>query len=108
APVTSEGIPAKSVSASNAGAPAQADGIEVPVEAGSSGAPAGQPALKKNASGRTKAGKPSSVQPAAGPASNSNVTSGKDDVVVPPKLIHSEQAVASLEAMRDFERGNVV
>jgi TonB family protein len=108
APVTSEGTPAKSAPASNVGAPAQADGIEAPVEAASSGAPVEQPALKNNASGRTKAGKPSSVRPAAKPASNSNVTSGKDDVVVPPKLIHSEQAVASLEAMRDFERGNVV
>jgi len=108
APVTSPGIPEKSASVSNAGAPAPADGIAAPVEATSSSAPVEQPGLKKNASGKTTAGKPSSVRPAAKPASNANATSGKDAVVVPPKLIQSEQAVASLEALKDFERGNVV
>jgi len=108
APVTSAATPAKSASVSNAGAPTPAAGPETPLEAASSSAPADQPALRKSASGRTAAGKPSSVRPAARPASNSDATSAKESSVVPPKLIHSEQAVASLEALRDFERGNVV
>jgi protein TonB len=31
-----------------------------------------------------------------------------EGVIVPPKLIKSVRAVASLEALRDFETGNVV
>jgi hypothetical protein len=108
APVTSAGIASKSASVSHAGEPAQAPGIEAPVAAASSSAPVKQPPLKKNASGRTPAGKPSPVRPAVRPAPNSEATSGKESAVVPPKLIHSVQAVASLEALRDFERGNVV
>jgi hypothetical protein len=108
APVTSEGVSAKSAPVSNAGAPGKADGSGALVEAPSSAARVKEPALKKNASARTTPGKPSVVRPEAKPASNPDVPSGKESAVVPPKLIHSEQAVASLEAMRDFERGNVV
>jgi hypothetical protein len=108
APVTSAGIPGKSTPVPNEAEPAQENGTKAPVEVDSSSAPVEQPALKKNTSGGTKAGKPSSVRPAAKPASNSDAISGKESVVIPPKLIRSVQAVASLEALRDFERGNVV
>jgi protein TonB len=108
APVTSAAIPANSASVSNAGAPALADGIEAPVKGNLSSGPVAQPTLKKNTSGGTTAGKPSLVRPAAKPASNPEVTSGKESDVVPPKLIQAARAVASLEALRDFERGNVV
>jgi hypothetical protein len=108
APVTSAGMPAKSAPVSDAGTTAPADGSAAPVEAGSSSAPAEPLASKKKASRATTAAKASSVRPAPKPAVNAEANSGKDGAVVPPKLIHSVQAVASLEAMRDFERGNVV
>jgi protein TonB len=108
APVTSAGMPAKSAPVSDADATAPADGSAAPVVTASSGAPVEPLASKKKASRPTTAAKASSVRPVAKPAANSEADSGKDSAVVPPKLIHSVQAVASLEAMRDFERGNVV
>ncbi len=108
APVTSAGQPAKSAPVSDADATAPADGSAAPVEAASSGTPVEPLAPKKKASRAMTAAKASPVRPAAKPGANSEANSGKDSVVVPPKLIHSVQAVASLEAMRDFERGNVV
>jgi hypothetical protein len=108
APVTSAGIPAKSAPAPDANAPASADGSSAPVEAASSGAAAEPSAAKKKASRPMTAAKASSVRPAAKPVVNSEATTEKDSVLVPPKLIHSARAVASLEAVRDFETGNVV
>ena len=108
APVTSAGVPEKSAPVSDAGATAPPDGSAASVEAPSSSAPADPSASKKKASHPVTAAKASSVRPAAKPAANSEANAGKDSVVIPPKLIHSVQAVASLEAMRDFERGNVV
>ena len=108
APVTSEGQPAKSAPVSDADATAPADGSAAPVEAASSGTPVEPLAPKKKAPRAMTAAKASPVRPAAKPGANSEANSGKDSVVIPPKLIHSVQAVASLEAMRDFERGNVV
>ncbi len=106
-PLTSPGIPAKSAPVSDAGAPAPADGSAASVEAAPSGA-AVEPMASKKKPSRTAAAKASSVRPAAKPVANSEANSGKDSAVVPPKLIHSVQAVASLEALRDFERGDVV
>jgi hypothetical protein len=108
APVTSAGMPAKSAPVSDVNATAPADGSAASVEAASPGAPVEPSASKKKAPRATTAAKTSSIRPAAKPAANSEASSAKDSAVVPPKLIHSVQAVASLEAMRDFERGNVV
>jgi protein TonB len=108
APVTSAGMPAKSAPASDANATTPEDGTAAPVEAASSNAPVGPLESRKKAPRPMAAAKASSSRPAAKPAANSEANSGKDSAIVPPKLIHSVQAVASLEAMRDFERGNVV
>ncbi len=108
APVTSAGIAAKSAPVSDAGATAPADGSAASVEAASSGSPVEPLASKKKASRAITAAKASSIRPAVKPGANSEANSAKDSAVVPPKLIHSGQAVASLEALRDFERGNVV
>jgi hypothetical protein len=112
APVTSAGMPAKNVPVSDAGATAPADGSVAPVEAASPGAPVEPLASKKKAPRAVTAAKASSVRPAAKPAANSvgnsEANSGKDSTVIPPKLIQSGRAVASLEALRDFETGNVV
>jgi protein TonB len=101
-------MPAKSASVSDADATAPADGSAAPVEAASSGAPAEPLASKKKLPRAPTAARASSVRPAARTTANSEANSGKDSTVVPPKLIYSVQAVASLEALRDFERGNVV
>jgi TonB family protein len=107
-PVTSAGKPAKSAPVSDSDATAPADGSAARVEAPSPGAPVKPLTSKKKASRAMAAAKASSARPAAKPAANSEANSGKDSAIVPPKLIHSVQAVASLEAVRDFERGNVV
>lgn len=108
APVTSAGMPAKSAPVSDANATTPADGTAAPVEAASSSAPVEPVESKKKAPRPMTAAKASSPRPAAKSAAKSEANSGKDSAIVPPKLIHSVQAVASLEAMRDFERGNVV
>ena len=108
APVTSAGMTAKSAPVPDADATGPANGSAAPVEAASSGAPVEPLASRKKASRAMTAAKASSVRPAAQPAANSEANSGKDSPIIPPKLIHSVQAVASLEALRDFERGNVV
>jgi TonB family protein len=108
APVTSAGMPAKSAPVSDPDATAPPDGSAAPVEAASSGAPVEPLSSKKKAPRAIAAAKSSSVRPAAKPAANSEANPGKDSAVIPPKLIQSGQAVASLGAMRDFERGNVV
>jgi len=109
APVTSAGIPAKSAPASDASAPLAANGSAAPAEAASSAAPAEPLASKEKTSRAKTAAKTPSVRPAAKPAASLEATSAKESaVVIPPKLIHSVPAVASLEAMHDFERGNVV
>ena len=103
-PVTTAGMPAKSAPVSDSDATAPPDGSAAPVEAPSSAAPAKPLASKKKESRAMTAAKASSARPAAKPAANS----AKDSAIVPPKLIHSVQAVASLEAVRDFEKGDVV
>jgi protein TonB len=108
APVTSAGIAAKSAPVSDANATTPTDGSAAPVDAASSGVPVEPLESRKKAPRAMAAAKASSARPAAKPAANSEANSGKDSAIVPPKLIHSGQAVASLEALRDFERGNVV
>jgi len=108
APVTSAGIAAKSAPVSDANATTPANGSAAPLQAASSGVPVEPLESRKKPPRAMTAAKASSARPAAKPAANPEANSGKDSAVVPPKLIHSVQAVASLEAMRDFERGNVV
>jgi hypothetical protein len=108
APVTSTGMSAKSAPVSDPDTTAPADGSAARAEAASSDAPVEPLASRKKAPRAMTPAKASSVRPAAKPGAGTEANSGKDSAVVPPKLIHSGQAVASLEALRDFERGNVV
>lgn len=48
------------------------------------------------------------VRPTARATSDPIVASPLESVIVPPKLIKSVRAVASLDDLRDFETGNVV
>jgi periplasmic protein TonB len=48
------------------------------------------------------------VRPTVSATSDPIVASAVESVIVPPKLIKSVRAVASLDALHDFETGNVV
>lgn len=108
APLTSAGMPAKSAPAPDADTTASANKSAAPVAAAPPRAPVEPLGSREKASRVMTPAKPSSVRPAPKPAANLEAIAAQDSAIVPPKLIHSVQAVASLEALRDFERGNVV
>ena len=66
------------------------------------------PVVRKSPPSTTVAAKRSTVPPAAKTGSDSVAPSGMDGVIVPPKLIKSVRAVATMDAVRDFETGSVV
>jgi protein TonB len=68
-----------------------------------------KPAPKEsNRSAASVAAKPSPVRPVPTKMTTPVPASTGNSNIVPPKLIKSERAVASLEDLRDFETGNVV
>ena len=69
---------------------------------------AARPVIKKTATAAVLAEKHPADLSAAKTAPNSTVPSGTAGTVVPPKLIKSVRALASIEAVRDFETGNVI
>jgi protein TonB len=93
-PVTSPAMPARSA--------------EPSAQIIASSGPVAQPAVRKMAPSTTLAGKRAAVGPTARATSDPVVASAVPSVVVPPKLIKSVRALASLESLRDFETGNVV
>lgn len=107
-PLTSPRVPAKSAPVSDAKATSPAEGRAATPDAISPRAPVEPLPSTKKASRASTAAKDSSARPAATAAADSEPASERDSAIVPPKLIHSVQAVASLEALRDFERGSVV
>jgi len=107
-PVTSPGTPAKSAPAPAPDATAPTNGSAAATQPASSAAPGEPPAASKKTSRASAPAKTSPVKPAAKPTANPQAASANESPLVPPKLIHSVQAVASLEAMHDFETGNVV
>jgi TonB family protein len=64
-----------------------------------------QPAVRRTSPSTPLVGKRAAVGPTA---RATPVVAAVQSVVVPPKLIKSVRALASLEALRDFETGNVV
>jgi hypothetical protein len=107
APVTSAGMPSRSSAVSGTVPPEPNDATEPPKQPiGSSGSEA-QPTARKSSPSAAIAAKRSPDHTAAKPFSNS-VAPPTESAIVPPKLITSVRAVASLEALRDFETGNVV
>jgi TonB family protein len=108
APVTSPGMLSQSAVLPNTLPPEPADVAESPSQPfGSSGSVA-QPAVRRTSPFTTLAGKRAMVRPTASATSDPIVPSAVESVMVPPKLIKSVRAVASLDALRDFETGNVV
>lgn len=67
-----------------------------------------RPAHDKTSPSRTLAAQHAVLRPTTKTTSAPIVASPGDGVVVPPRLIKSVKAVASLDALRDFETGNVV
>ena len=67
-----------------------------------------QPAGKQTPLSISLAGNRSTVRPTGKTASGSVAPASVDSVIVAPKLIKSVRAVASMDALKDFETGNVV
>jgi protein TonB len=108
APVTSPGTPPQREAPPNTPAPEAAGAAGSAVQPSASNESVAQPALRRTRPSTTQAGKRSTVRPPALAPAESVAPSAADGVIVPPKLIKSVRAVASVEAVRDFETGNVV
>jgi protein TonB len=108
APVTSPGSPPQSASLPNTPAPEAADAAGPAAQPSASHESAAQAAVRRTRPSTMQAGKRSTVRPAAQAAADSVAPSAAGGVIVPPKLIKSVRAVASVDAIRDFETGNVV
>jgi TonB family protein len=67
-----------------------------------------QPAARDTSRPATLAGRGTEVRPTARATAELTLPSAVQSVIVPPKLIKSVRAVASLDDLRDFETGNVV
>lgn len=67
-----------------------------------------QPAVRRTPPSATPAGNRAMVRPTASATSDPIVASAVESIMVPPKLIKSVRAVASLDDLHDFETGNVV
>jgi TonB family protein len=80
---------------------------ESPSQPAASSASAVQPA-GRNASPPTLAGKRSMARATPKATAEPILSTAEQNVIVPPKLIKSVRAVASLDDLRDFETGNVV
>jgi TonB family protein len=100
APVTSEGTPSRSATLPNT--------LERPAQPVASNGSVAHPATRKPSAAANLAANRSTARPAAGAGSDSAALSTVGGDFVPPKLIKSVRAVVSIDALRDFERGNVV
>jgi TonB family protein len=108
AAVPARATPSESVALSNTSAPEKPDTTDASTQSSAAGESVAQPAVRKTSPSPTLAAKRLKVVPTAKTASDSAIPSEADAAIVPPKLISSVKAVASLDALRDFERGNVV
>ncbi len=108
APVPSLGIPSQSAALPNTPAPEATDATESAAQPSASSESVAQPAVRRTPPSTKLAEKRSTVRPTATAASDSVAPAAGESAIVPPKLIKSVRAVASLGAVRDFETGNVV
>jgi hypothetical protein len=108
APVTSAGIPSRSALAPGTVPPEPKDATEAPGQPVDSHGSEAQPAARKSSPSPAIVAKrlPDRTTSKAAPGTVAAPTAESE--IVPPKLIKSVRAVASLEALRDFETGNVV
>jgi TonB family protein len=108
APVTSAGTPSQSAAVTRSVPPEANDAAEPSSQPVGSNGPETRPAVKKPSPTTTPTAKRSPDHSAGKPSQNPDAASVVESDFVPPKLIKSVRAVASLEALRDFETGNVV
>jgi protein TonB len=108
APVTSAGMPSRSAVVPSTVPPEPKNASEPSEQpVGSSGSEA-QLAVRKSSRSSAIASKRSNDRTTPKTSPNSIAPPAAESDIVPPKLIRSVRAVASLEALRDFETGNVV
>jgi periplasmic protein TonB len=108
APATSRGTPSRSAVQPNTPAPEVTDAGEPSTQPSTSSESVAQPAVKRAPPPKTLAEKRSTVPRTPKTASDSAAPSAVEGVIVPPKLIKSVRAVATMDAVRDFETGSVV
>lgn len=108
APVTSAGMPSPSAALQKTVASETSEKAETSAEPAGSSASEALPVARKNSPPAALARKRSTDHPTEKASASRVAPSGAESVLVPPQLIKSVRAVASLEALRDFETGNVV
>jgi hypothetical protein len=108
APVTSEGAPSRSVVPPSTVSPESKDAVETFAQPSGSNVSETNPPVRKTSPSASLAGKRPIDRPTPKTVTDSVTPSAAGGILVPPKLIKSVRAVASLDALRDFETGNVV
>ncbi len=108
APVTSAGMPSRTTATPPAVPAEPQDSVEPPVQPAASTSPEAEPGFRKTSPSAALAAKRSPDRTTAKAAPNAVAPFAAESGFVPPKLIKSVRAVASLAALRDFETGNVV
>jgi hypothetical protein len=107
APVTSAGMPSRNAVAPTTAPPEPKAGSDPSERLVGSSSSEAQPAVRTSSQSTAIAAKRSPDHTTTKPSLNS-VAPPAESELMPPKLIKSVRAVASLEALRDFETGNVV
>jgi TonB family protein len=108
APATSPSTPTQGKVSPNTPATGVEETAEPPTQPAASSESVTPPVVRKAPASTTLAAKRSTVPPTAKSSADSVVSSDATGVIVPPKLIKSVRAVATMEAVRDFETGSVV
>jgi TonB family protein len=108
APVSSANVLAGSAALPTAPSAAPKDVVEISAQPPASNHSGTRPAGKSAPPSSGLAANRSTVRPTANAASGSIAAAVGESGVVPPKLIKSVRALAPIEAVRDFETGNVV
>jgi TonB family protein len=98
---------AKNATSTSAPDNTPSNGADNPTQPSASTETAVQPEIPEKPVSKTPAVKRTAAHAVAKAASDAAAPQADDGVTVPPKLIKSVRAVASLEDLRDFERGNV-
>jgi TonB family protein len=106
--VSSRGTSPRSAARPNQPAPETSDAAEASAQISDSRGVVVQPPKPRAPASTTLASKRSTIPAAANAASDIAAPSEAEGIVVPPKLIKSVRPVASMDAVRDFETGNVV
>jgi TonB family protein len=108
APATSPGTPSRSEVSPNTPAAGVGETAEPPTQPAASSEFVAPPVVRKTPPSTTLAAKRSTVPPTVKSSADSVASSDATGVIVPPKLIKSVRAVATMDAVRDFETGSVV